>query len=317
MAPEVIKESRYPHPSPHKLNPAAADLWSFGITLIELLKGRPPLHYLSPSAAMGMIPSTSPPRLESSDPHASKMLRDLIHACLHDDPQKRPTAQQLLKQYKNYFKAQRGQQSNILTFLKKKSISKDASESKQSTASVQVQAGEGNIDFSTVLSGWDFEIGSTIYTGQEDFESFSQDVQILSHNSSLPGTPKDTQIRNSDFSALTPFHDRATPKFALRSVNSDSLSASLSFNSTKILDQSSSIAPSIFKANCNWNRKDRSILPIPPPLNPPDLSRPQYEVVANAMEANGKDKQVLRLMRLYLTEEDRRDELSLQLKRIL
>jgi serine/threonine protein kinase len=318
MAPEVIKESRYPASgSPHQLNPSAADLWSFGITLIELLKGRPPLHYLSPSAAMGMIPSTSPPRLESTDPHASKLLRDLIHACLHDDPQKRPTAKQLLKQYKNYFKAQKGQQSNILYFLKhsKKSVEVEDSTTSNTAAAAAATAANGvAVNFSTVLSGWDFEIGSAMYADQESFETTHSDSQaVLSHSTTLPGTPKDLP---ADFAALTPFHDRPTPTFPLRSVNSDSLSLSLSLSSTRLLDDP--LPPQIpFKGNCSWNRKDKSLLPTPPPLQPPDLSRPQYEIVARVSEANSKEQQILRLMRLYLTEEDRRGELSLQLRRML
>ena len=354
MAPEVIKESRYPATTgkPH-LNPASADLWSFAITLIELLKGRPPLHYLSPSAARGMIPSTSPPRLESSDPHASRQLRELIHACLHDDPKKRPTAKELLKQYKSYFKAQRTAQSSILEFLrntgsKDSKDSKDSKESKKSkdskdsneesnnttqsgtnqsnttqpstaqpTQPTQPHSAEQN--FSTVLSGWDFEIGSTVYSQEEDEETLQTTQNHLkpaeSHPPTLPGTPRDAQA--VDFSALTPFHDRPTPKFALRSVNSDSFSASISFSSTRLLDNDRALPLRSFKGHCNWSRKDQSILPIPPPLATPDLSRPQYEIVAQAGEADGKEKQILRLMRLYLTEEERRPQLSLQLRHLL
>lgn len=362
MAPEVIKESRYPTAtSKAQINPAAADIWSFGITLIELLKGRPPLHYLSPSAAMGMIPSTSPPRLESSDPHASKLLRDLIHACLHDDPLQRPTAAQLLKQFKGYFKAHKGHSSSsISAFLKKNSqaaataaIEPEMGREKGGPATdkaapvfqvnsvvdaaVDADGTDNNNNnddddgpsqlFSTVLSGWDFDIGSTICAGNEYF-ALTDDAdpsQATSHAASHPATPKDAAA--ADFTAAVaaplPLHARPTPSFPLRSVHSsDSPGGSriLAPPAASTLNRTLTSVNSInrsFASTCNWNQKDQSVLPIPPPINPPDLSRPQYEAVRLAAQANGREKQLLRLMRLYLTDEQRRPELSVQLRHLL
>jgi serine/threonine-protein kinase OSR1/STK39 len=58
-----------------------ADIWSFGITALELAHGRPPLSCPPPS------------KLEN----LSKPFRDMLVSCLQQDPSKRPSAETLLK----------------------------------------------------------------------------------------------------------------------------------------------------------------------------------------------------------------------------
>ena len=85
MAPEVIKRAEYDN---------KADIWSFGITLVELLKGSPPLAEVEPGRAIFIIPKNAAPRLDSK---YSQNMQDLVNSCLHDDPKKRPSADELLK----------------------------------------------------------------------------------------------------------------------------------------------------------------------------------------------------------------------------
>lgn len=85
MAPEVIKQSQYD---------SKADIWSLGITIYELIRGEPPLAHVEPARAICVIPTCPPPRLDSSH---SEALRELVAACLHDDPNKRPSADELLR----------------------------------------------------------------------------------------------------------------------------------------------------------------------------------------------------------------------------
>lgn len=85
MAPEVIKRSQYD---------SKADIWSLGITIYELVRGEPPLAHVEPARAICVIPTCPPPRLDSSYGEA---LRELVAACLHDDPNKRPSADELLR----------------------------------------------------------------------------------------------------------------------------------------------------------------------------------------------------------------------------
>jgi serine/threonine-protein kinase 24/25/MST4 len=88
MAPEVIRRSEYDY---------KADIWSYGITLIELALGNPPHAELDPIKAIHMITKNPPPNLDSTDTRFSRHFRDFLTFVLHDDPGKRPSTEELLK----------------------------------------------------------------------------------------------------------------------------------------------------------------------------------------------------------------------------
>ncbi|KAJ3074580.1 Serine/threonine-protein kinase 4 [Podochytrium sp. JEL0797] len=86
MAPEVIQEVGYG---------TAADIWSLGITCIEMADGRPPYYDIHPMRAIFMIPTKPPPKLEEEERY-SKVFRSFVQRCLTKDQKSRPTAEELL-----------------------------------------------------------------------------------------------------------------------------------------------------------------------------------------------------------------------------
>ncbi|XP_051984074.1 traf2 and NCK-interacting protein kinase-like isoform X3 [Xyrauchen texanus] len=91
MAPEVIACDE----NPEATYDYKSDLWSLGITAIEMAEGAPPLCDMHPMRALFLIPRNPAPRLKSKK--WSKKFQSFIESCLVKNHNQRPSTEQLLK----------------------------------------------------------------------------------------------------------------------------------------------------------------------------------------------------------------------------
>ena len=87
MAPEVIQEIGYD---------CVADIWSLGITALEMAEGKAPYAEIHPMRAIFMIPTKPPPSFHQPDRWSPAFI-DFVSRCLVKNPDSRATASELLQ----------------------------------------------------------------------------------------------------------------------------------------------------------------------------------------------------------------------------
>uniref|UniRef100_A0A1D1YKD0 Serine/threonine-protein kinase fray2 n=1 Tax=Anthurium amnicola TaxID=1678845 RepID=A0A1D1YKD0_9ARAE len=108
MAPEVLQ--------PGSGYDFKADIWSFGITALELAHGHAPFSKYPPMKVLLMTIQNAPPGLDyDRDRRFSKSFKEMVAMCLVKDQTKRPTAEKLLKH--SFFKHARPPELSLKSIL--------------------------------------------------------------------------------------------------------------------------------------------------------------------------------------------------------
>ncbi|WWC57774.1 uncharacterized protein I303_100309 [Kwoniella dejecticola CBS 10117] len=149
MAPEVIRQAGYD---------SRADIWSLGITAIELAKGEPPLSEYHPMRVLFLIPKARAPRLEEDG--WSDSFKGFIERCLQKDPKDRATAKELLQ---HPFITSARSTSTLIPLIQRYQALRARSPSKSNSPSRtlnKIAAGLGNLTIGpggTMKSEWNFD----------------------------------------------------------------------------------------------------------------------------------------------------------------
>ncbi|KAI9084581.1 hypothetical protein K1719_033569 [Acacia pycnantha] len=234
MAPEVMEQL---HGYDFK-----ADIWSFGITALELAHGHAPFSKYPPLKVLIMTLQNAPPGLDyERDKKFSKSFRKMIADCLEKNPSKRPSASKLLKG--TFFKQARSTDYILRKLLEELPNLGDrikALKRKEEDMLAKEQMPDGQKEelsqneYNRGLSSWNFNIEEMKAQASLDFDdaiseinpggssnSLSAiDVQSpRANNSQIADMEDNEEIQNQ--SAAVPAVDSTTTDAKVRSGNSN------------------------------------------------------------------------------------------------
>lgn len=165
MAPEVIRQSMYD---------GRADIWSLGITIMELATGHPPLSEYHPMRAMFLIPKATPPRLDTSK-HNPGLVR-FLDRCLVLKPHDRATAHQL--QADPWIKGS-GSTELVRHVIEERGVPRQTDTS--------VSLNDSSLLDTSILSEWDFNMSAQDVLGLNSDHGSTDEAHTSNAIPTIPG----------------------------------------------------------------------------------------------------------------------------------
>ncbi|KAJ6713181.1 SERINE/THREONINE-PROTEIN KINASE FRAY2 [Salix purpurea] len=208
MAPEVMEQL---HGYDFK-----ADIWSFGITALELAHGHAPFSKYPPMKVLLMTLQNAPPGLDlERDKKFSKSFKQMIASCLVKDPLKRPSANKLLKH--SFFKQARSNDYIVRTLLDGLPDLGDrikALKRKEEDMLAQKKMPDGEMEelsqneYKRGISGWNFNLEdvkaqASLIPDAEDHATDSNPGGSSNSLSTLDAVEKLSDPRNSSLGQVT------------------------------------------------------------------------------------------------------------------
>ncbi|EPX70523.1 STE/STE20/YSK protein kinase Sid1 [Schizosaccharomyces octosporus yFS286] len=180
MAPEVIQQTSYG---------TAADIWSLGITAIEMAEAAPPRATMHPMRVIFEIPQSEPPKLSSN---YSLEFRDFVSRCLKLHPASRRSSSSLLD---HPFIKGSGKVEFLIPLLLENKILNEVEQNSEddldpgTTNTIKQPNSTTHLKNSTIDDGWNFEETVRISSPHETKKNLSVETT----------KPQKTETSNSDF----------------------------------------------------------------------------------------------------------------------
>ncbi|GMQ09362.1 hypothetical protein CsSME_00052770 [Camellia sinensis var. sinensis] len=233
MAPEVMEQL---HGYDFK-----ADIWSFGITALELAHGHAPFSKYPPMKVLLMTLQNAPPGLDyERDKKFSKSFKQMTASCLVKDPSKRPSAKKLLKH--SFFKQARSNDYILRTLLEGLPALGDrlkALKRKEEDMLAQKKIPDGQMEemsqneYKRGISGWNFnleDVKAQASLIQDEDTPFEQDQGRRSITSSGLDVEKKLQYQLSfpyRYAYLHPVSTRYLTKYEKSDNDASTASSTL------------------------------------------------------------------------------------------
>ena len=185
MAPEVIQENKYD---------GRADIWSLGITAIEMAEMVPPRSNVHPMRVLFAIPRDAPPTLKDKKKWSAEF-HDFVKQCLEKDAARRPTAVEMLQH-----EFIRGARSNaaLLDVIERCREQRRIEEEKEAIRIAQQahpvlgRASRATSDADTMVTAFDTVVHNSSTVASEDMGTFVHNTAgstgTFVHNASTSGS---------------------------------------------------------------------------------------------------------------------------------